>query len=142
MKRVGVWANWLLTGVGRAYLAFCPDKEREDILRRLRKSDKPEDQLARDPKRLERILAQSRARGYATRDATFVGGPYGSPPFDDGLAAIVVPLLDRARVHGSINILWMKTAFPIEEFAARYLADLQAAATEIVETLRNQPKSD
>ena len=32
------------------------------------KSDKPEDQLARDPKRLDRILAETRARGYGTRD--------------------------------------------------------------------------
>jgi IclR family mhp operon transcriptional activator len=127
--------GWLLTGVGRAYLAFCPDKEREGILQRLRKSDKPEDRLARDPKRLERIFAEVRHRGYATRDPTFVGGPYGAPPFDDGLAAIVVPLQEGTRVHGSINLLWIKTAFTVEEFAARHLADLQAAAAEIVESV-------
>jgi IclR family mhp operon transcriptional activator len=58
------------------------------------------------------------------------------PPFDDGLAAIAVPLLDCTRVHGSINILWIKTAFTIEEFADRHLADLRAAAAEIVRSLR------
>ena len=128
--------GWLLTGVGRAYLAFCPEKERECILQRLRKSDKPEDRLARDPKRLERVFAEVRQRGYATRDPTFVGGQHGAPPFDDGLAAIVVPLKDGTRVHGSINILWIKTAFTVEEFAARHLADLQAAAAEIVASVR------
>jgi IclR family mhp operon transcriptional activator len=140
---VGQLIGWLLTGVGRAYLAFCPDKERADILQRLRKSGKPDDKLAHDPKRLEKILAETRARGYGTRDQTFVGGHYGGPPRDDGLAAIAVPLLDRKRVHGSINILWIRTAFTVEAFAARHLADLQAAAAEIVETLQRptRPRS-
>jgi IclR family mhp operon transcriptional activator len=140
MKRLGVRvrANWLLSGVGRAYLAFCPEQERDEIVQRLRKSDSPADRLARDPKRLERILAETRRRGYGTRDPTFVAGGHGNPPFDDGLAAIVVPLLDRTQVHGSINILWVKTAFTIEQFAERHLADLQAAATEIVSSLQNQ----
>jgi len=139
-KQVAVRANWLLSGVGRAYLAYCPARERDAILRRLRKSDKPEDRLAREPERLEKILADTRRRGYAIRDPSFVGGTYGNPPFDDGLAAIVMPLLDRARVHGSVNILWVKTAFTVEEFAARHLADLKTAAREIVESLAGSPK--
>lgn len=73
--------------------------------------------FARDPKRLERILDETR-RGYATRDPNFVGGSYNRPPFDDGLAAIVVPLRDRKRVHGSINILFVKTAYTVQQFAA------------------------
>jgi IclR family transcriptional regulator, mhp operon transcriptional activator len=141
MNPVGQRVNWLLTGVGRAYLAYCPEKERERILERLRKSNKPEDRLARDPKRLDRILAETRARGYGTRDLAFAGGGYGTPPLDDGLAAIVVPLLDRTRVHGSINILWIKTAFSVEQFAAHHLADLQAAAREIVESLQEPARS-
>jgi IclR family mhp operon transcriptional activator len=136
-ERLGVTvrANWLLSGVGRAYLAYCPDKEREAIIQRLRKSNKPVDRLARDPKRHERALAETRARGYAIRDPSFVGGSYGRPPFDDGLAAIVVPLIDRERVHGSVNILFVKTAYTVQQFAARHLADLQAAAHEIVGSL-------
>jgi IclR family mhp operon transcriptional activator len=130
-----VRANWLQTGVGRAYLAFCAERERENIVQRLRKSDKPEDQLAHDPRRLDRILAETRNRGYAVRDPGFIGGAYGKVPFDDGLAAIVVPLLDRTRVHGSINILFVKTAYSVQDFAARHLADLQAAAEEIVSSL-------
>jgi IclR family mhp operon transcriptional activator len=123
--------------VGRVYLAFCSDQEREAILKRLRKSDKPEDRLARDSKRLDKILAETRQRGYGTRDSTFGGGAYGNPPVDDGLAAIAIPLLDRTRVHGSVNILWIRTAFTVEAFADRHLADLRAAAAEIVNSLRS-----
>jgi IclR family transcriptional regulator, mhp operon transcriptional activator len=132
VSRVG----WLNTGVGRAYLAWCPETERERILRRLRKSNNPQDWLARDPKRLDRILSETRHRGYATRDPSHLGGTYDGPPRDDGLAAIVVALSGGARVYGSINILFIRTAFTIEDFAARHLADLQTAAHEIVDALR------
>ena len=62
-NRVGQRVGWLLTGVGRAYLAFCPDREREGLLKRLRKSDKPDDWLARDPKRLDKIFAENARAG-------------------------------------------------------------------------------
>jgi IclR family mhp operon transcriptional activator len=135
-REIGTKVNWLLTGVGRAYLAFCPASERQQILDKLRRSDKPEDRLARDPRRLDKILEETRARGFGVRDPGFVGGPYGTPPVDDGLAGMAIPLQDGRRVHGSINILWIKTAFTIEEFAARHLGDLQAAGRDIVASLR------
>jgi IclR family mhp operon transcriptional activator len=139
MNPIGQPVNWLLTGVGRAYLAFCPDRERDDILERLRRSDQAEDRLARDPKQVASILAETRARGYGTRAASFPGGGYGNP-IDDGLAGIAVPLLGRSSVYGSINILWIRTALTIEECAAHHLADLKAAAAEIVESMRNRAK--
>ncbi|MBR0875301.1 hypothetical protein JQ633_33425 [Bradyrhizobium tropiciagri] len=83
--------NWLLTGVGRAYLAYCPAKERPEIVEMLRTSNKAEDRLAREPARLNTILAEVRARGYATRDPTHVGRWYGKPPHADGLISIAVP---------------------------------------------------
>ena len=58
----------------------------------------------------------------------------------DGLAGIAVPLLDRARVHGSINILWIRSAMTAEQCAARHLADLKAAASEIVKTLQDSAR--
>jgi IclR family mhp operon transcriptional activator len=131
-NRVGQPVNWLLSGVGRAYLAFCPEQERDRIVRRLRNSEKPEDQLARDPKRLDGILADVRRKGYAARDPIFAGGSYGQLPRDDRLSAIAVPIVDRKRVLGSINILWIKTAFTVEDFAVRHLGDLQQAARDIV----------
>jgi IclR family mhp operon transcriptional activator len=135
-SRVGQSVGWLLTGVGRAYLAFCPERERDEIVRHLSRSSNPDDRLAREPQRLGAILAETRRRGYGTRDPSFTGWSLGAPGRDDGLAAIAVPLLDRTRVHGAINILWIRGAFPVEQFARRHLADLQAAADEIVAALQ------
>ena len=123
--------------MGRAYLAYCPEKERERILALLRKSGKTEDRLASDLKRLDRILAETRMKGYGIRDQSFVGGAYGrhSP---DGLAGIAVPLLDGRRVHGVINIIWARAARKVDEMVRDHLVDLQSAASGIVESLRNQ----
>jgi IclR family mhp operon transcriptional activator len=79
-ERIGLPVNWLLSGVGRAYLAYCPAKERQRIVGLLAASTKLEDRLAREPARLNAVLAEVRSRGYATRDAAHVGGYYGGPP--------------------------------------------------------------
>jgi IclR family mhp operon transcriptional activator len=139
-ERVGWGVNWLLSGVGRAYLAFCPIKERQRIINVLQSSARPEDRLARQPERLNTILAETRARGYGTRDATHVGGRYGEPPHADGLLAIAVPLRDGSRVLGAINMLWLRPAFTVDAFAARHLPDLKSAAGEIVRSLRQRSR--
>jgi IclR family mhp operon transcriptional activator len=136
-QKIGVRVGWLMTGVGRAYLAWCSEKERNEILERLRKLNRPGDGLARDPKRFDKILAEARRRGYATRDPSFVPVTDGGVPFPDGAAAIAVALSDGTRVHGSMNILWIKSASTVEDFAARHLADLQGAAREIVSSLQS-----
>jgi IclR family mhp operon transcriptional activator len=134
--RIGVHVNWLLSAVGRVYLAYCPERERERVLRRLRRSDRLEDGLAKEPRQLDKILAETRKRGYGVRVPGFVATAQGTVFRDAGLAAIAVPLLDRSRVHGSINVIWVETACTVEDFAKRHLADLQGAAQEIVASLR------
>jgi IclR family transcriptional regulator, mhp operon transcriptional activator len=135
VSRIGQPVCWLLGAVGRIYLAYCPEAEREAILKRLRKSEALEDRLARDSRRLDRILAETRQRGYGTRDTSFGGGAYKGPPVDDGLAAIAVALVGRNRVYGSINILFTRSASTVEAFADRHLLHLRDAAAEIVSAL-------
>jgi IclR family transcriptional regulator, mhp operon transcriptional activator len=54
---------------------------------------------------------------------------------NDGLASIAVASSDGTRVYSSINVLWIKAAFTVDAFAARYLRDLQDAAREIFSAL-------
>jgi IclR family mhp operon transcriptional activator len=130
--RVGHHINWLLSAVGRAYLAHCPLAERERILTRLRRSHHAEDKLAHDTAQLERIFTDVRRRGYASRHHGFAGGFYGRPPYSDGLFAIAVPLVAASRVYGAINLLWSRKAGSVEVFAANHLAEIKRAANEIV----------
>ncbi len=52
--QIGHPVPWLASAVGRAYLAFCPEKELKQIIAMLRKSTLRDDRPARDPKQLER----------------------------------------------------------------------------------------
>jgi IclR family transcriptional regulator, mhp operon transcriptional activator len=135
--RIGTPVNWLLSAVGRAYLAYCPEKERNKILALLRKSELPENRLARDEKRVRLVLKETQMKGYGTRDLNFDGGAYRRQA-PDGLAGIAVPLLDGNRVHGVINIVWPKAAKTVENMVGDHLADLKNAASEIITSLRNQ----
>jgi IclR family mhp operon transcriptional activator len=133
--RVGTPVNWVLSAVGRAYLANCSQKEREKILAVLRKSSLAENRLARDDNRLNQILAETRMKGYGLRDPSFGGGAYGAQA-RDGLCGMAVPLLDGSRVHGVINILWTEAAKTVDDMVKDHLGDLQTAARDIVDSLR------
>ena len=139
-ERIGLPVNWLWSAVGTAYLAYCPAKERQRVIDLLRKSNRPEDRLAREPARLNATLDEVRARGYGIRNSLHTGGYYGGPPHSDGLFSISVPLRDGSRALGAINMLWLKNAFSIEAFAARHLGELQNAAAEIVSSVRRRRK--
>lgn len=128
--RIGYRINWLLTALGRAYLAFCPPEERQRIVASLRNSGNPQNKLAHQPERLAPILAETCSRGYGLRDAHFYGG-FNDDLFDDQLQGIAVPVLQGAKVHGCINILWVRRALTIDEVIRQHLADLKAAASEI-----------
>jgi len=130
--QIGHQINWVLSGHGRAYLAFCPEAERQSLLDLLRRSSNPENRLAFETEKLNRILAETRKRGYATRDSSFVGGFYGRPPYSDGLASIAVPLRQEGRVLAPINLLWLKKAYAVEDMVRKHLTDLRGAASEIV----------
>jgi hypothetical protein len=91
-------------------------------------------------KRVDRILDETRAKGYGTRDPSFEDGAYGRQT-PDGLSGIAVPHLDRGRIHGVINIVWVKAAREFDDMVRDHLADLQVAATEIVNSLRAQKQS-
>ena len=132
--RIGYRINWLLTALGRAYLAFCSPEERQGIVAPLRKSGNPQDRLAHQPERLAAILAETRTRGYGLRDPHFYGG-FNDDLFDDQLQGIAVPLVQDTKVYGCINILWIRRALTTEGMVRQHLADLKTAATEIVARL-------
>ena len=115
--RIGVTSSAL----GRVFLAHCAPERRRTILARLRRSDSPLESLARMPRQLDRVLRQTRAQGYGTRDRDY----------KPETTAIAVPIFDGARVIGGINIVWVTRAVPLEQMVAAHLGELQAAAQEI-----------
>jgi len=134
---IGHQVSFCVTAVGRAYLAFCPTEEHDEILEGLRNSTNPADQIAQTPEKLMPILEKVRTQGYATRDEFYLGGNYREAAyFDDGLSAISVPVRLEEQVPGCVNLVWMRQAVPLENFVANHLSDLQAATAEIADAYR------
>ncbi|CAE6822378.1 helix-turn-helix domain-containing protein [Paraburkholderia domus] len=137
--RIGVRVNMLRSAIGRAFLAFCPDKEREHIVAGLRRSSRPGDSLARDPASLDAVLQRARRMGYGVREESF-GGDYdrSRAELDDRLNAIAVPILSGDTVLGCITIVWIQGVRTVTQIAAQHLDSLHRTATAIAVRMENQ----
>ncbi|HEY4344179.1 MAG TPA: DNA-binding transcriptional regulator [Parvibaculum sp.] len=111
----------LVSALGRAYLAFCPDVEREAILRMLRASKARSNALARDGRAVEQLVAGIRKRGYATT-AHLRGEP---------LTGLAVPVMEGKQVVVAITMRYFGSAMTEDEAARRYLTSMQDAAKAI-----------
>lgn len=131
---VGLKISMLHSAHGRAYLAFCNDEQRQAVLANLRRSRRRGNEAARDCAWVERIVQQTRAQGYGTRDAVFGGHFYKSRRIhDDGLLAMAVPVYRSDKVVGTVNVLWVARVATPAQMAQRHLEDLRAAARRIGE---------
>jgi IclR family mhp operon transcriptional activator len=129
---IGFRANLLRSASGRAYLAFCPDAEREAVLRRLRDRDMVGHELAHDPVAVRRIVAATRRRGYSVRAPDF-GGHYSKArrEVDDGRSSIAMPVRSGGHVLACVNLTWRRKALTHTQVVDRYAGDLRTAVATI-----------
>lgn len=127
-QALGARPHMLWSAMGRAYLAFCPEAEREELLAALRSSNATEDRLARNKMKVRRLIEETRAQGYGVRDA-------GYGVLDIGLtrqvSAIAVPVLHAGSVIACVNCVWLTDVLDERQVVERHLAALRAAAAEI-----------
>ena len=87
---LGATLPLLRTAAGRAWLAFCPDEERELLLELAHARGGGEGKLASDRGRLDALLRAARTRGFAINEGDWIGhGRYG---------AIAAPTPDEAPI--------------------------------------------
>jgi IclR family mhp operon transcriptional activator len=129
---IGFRANMLRSASGRAYLAFCPDREREAVLRRLRGRNQPGDELAHDAARIMSVVRETRERGYSVRDPDF-GGHYAKvrEDWDDARNSIAMPICVDGHVLGCINLTWKTKLMTIATAVKRHLGALSEAVKTI-----------
>jgi IclR family mhp operon transcriptional activator len=111
----------LLSALGRAYIAFCPDDERETILSLLRASFRATDRHARDNRVVNRLIQSVRRTGYAS--TTLVPNAQAK-----GLA---IPIRSGERVLATMTLRYIGSALAEQEVARRYLVSMQRAAESI-----------
>ncbi len=136
---VGFRANLLRSASGRAYLAFCPESEREAVLRRLRERGEPGNEKARDGKWVQQLVEATRQRGYSTRDPDF-GGHYFKTreDSDDQRNSIAMPILVDGQVLGCINLTWKVKLMTLSQVVAQHLNTLRAAVKSVEERAKSE----
>ena len=133
---VGFRVNMLRSASGRAYIAFCEAPVRDAILDSLRRSPHPGDRVARSTDYVDRLIAETRTRGFALRDPDF-GGDFdaGRATADDARDSLGVAIRLEMHVPGSLNITWKRRALTRDAAVARFAAPAQRAAKEIARRL-------
>jgi IclR family mhp operon transcriptional activator len=111
----------LLTGLGRAYLAFCPAEERKLLTAMLREEAPPSARRA-----IEATIAQAvslgAAHGYLERDPA-------APP--DSTSTLAMPIVADDRVLGTVGLTYFISAMDRDAVEPRVAEPLRAVAQAI-----------
>lgn len=100
-NEIGDRVDIVSTAAGRAYLAFCPDTERAQLMEEL--EDTYSGRIITD---IQDALPQIREQGYAIRGAEHTGNTIRYPRLDDKLSAISMPVLNKNAVACCVNLFW------------------------------------
>lgn len=139
---VGFHIDMLLSAPGRAYLAFCPEREGDSLISRLEKCRSVGFQVLGSTSAIARVIEETQRRGYALRDTRWGGHP--SKPkqvFDDGLMAIAVPIISGGKVLGCVNIVWIARVLKYTDIVRLHLDDLKGAAVKIASSYEEVQRS-
>jgi IclR family transcriptional regulator, mhp operon transcriptional activator len=120
----------LTTASGRAYLAFCPDEERRQLLQVLAGSPATA-AMVRNKPFIDRMIETARAAGFATNVSEWLQEPK--------IAALAVPIFGAGQVMGCLNVVFLKRAMSIEQAQLNYLPYLRAAAEKISREMTPAP---
>lgn len=119
------WLNrrlaMLISALGRAYLAFCPEEERRLIIELLKSSKAAMNAAAHDEKYVATMVSGIRKRGYATT----------APVKGDPAMGIAIAVTVEGKVGACITMRYIGSTMSEAQAAERYLAPMQRAADGI-----------
>lgn len=122
----------LTTAAGRAHLAFSSSEQRESLLEILRRSTSEGDKLAHNPVELDKILDETREKGYATAVHT--------KRVSDEIS-MAVPVIVEDQVLAAVIVRFAETAVPVKTAAERFVPKLREAAQRIRQTFVEQQRN-
>jgi IclR family mhp operon transcriptional activator len=108
-----------VTAMGRAYLAFCPPDELEELLHELRRTSEITEA---DEAPLRETLDRTRSRGYAIRD------PKTEP---QRMTTIAMPIREHGQVLAVISCSFFKSVINNSEIVLRAVPPLSEAIEQI-----------
>lgn len=122
---LGIRPNLITTAMGRAYMAFCSEEEREHLMETLR-TNKELDFGPEQEAQFRKLLVRVKEDGYALRD------PQTEPR---RTTTIAMPIRNQGAVMALITISFYSTAVAKEHVAERVIEPLRATTAKIEETL-------
>lgn len=131
---LGYRPSFLFSAVGRAYLAFCAEGEREEILAGLKAQGGKEGRLVNDAVWLQQMLKNTNARGYGVREPKYWGvnsieGRY--------IEAIAVPIFSHGKVTACINAAWPEGSVSDFDLEKHIFPALQSSAKDLADQFFN-----
>lgn len=129
----GFRVSILGSAAGLCYLAFCPSEQRDTLMEMLAKSKEPENQAAKNRKKVYETLLETRKRGYAVwhRKRRVANE-----------TSFAVPLIVEDRLLACLSMRFASTAVPEAEAVNRFIPKLQKAASSIANEFMRQHQRD
>jgi IclR family transcriptional regulator, mhp operon transcriptional activator len=128
---LGFRPGMLVSSLGRCYMAYCPETERQDILAALARSTRAPDRRALRADTVRRMVAQVLAQGYATREPSAT-----RPDSPERFGAISVPIFAGTQLLASLSCAWLPEVTSEREIVADYLQALQSTARAVGERVQ------
>jgi IclR family mhp operon transcriptional activator len=125
----GVRLSLLDSAAGRVHLAFCPAEQRECLLEILGRSTSATDKLVHHRDELDKILEETRLRGYAS---------VLHPRRVSDQITMAVPVALEGQVLAAVIIRFPETAVPAKIAVERFIPKLREAAQRIRQTFVEQ----
>lgn len=113
----------LQTASGTAYLAFCPQAERDSIIDLLARQTRPDCRLARDRAALDDLLAAVTQRGYGENHMCWTEEPK--------MAGIALPIRGERGLLGCLGLVYLASAMSTQTAAARYIEPMRRVVRDI-----------
>ena len=121
-RPVGSRLPMLTSALGRAYLAFCSDQQRQDVLDRCI-GDGPGS--SKERKAIVRMLARFRSQGFSENDQSL-------SPSTRGVA---VPVIVNGSVEACVNTIMLSESMAMNEVVDRCIPPLKTIVAQIADAL-------
>jgi len=132
-RGAGFRVSILSSAAGLCYLAFCPTEQRDTLMEMLAKSKEPENQAAKNKKKVYESLLETRKRGFSVwhrkrrvADET----------------SFAVPLIVEDRLLACLSMRFASTAISEAEAIEKFVPRLRKATQDIAEEFLRQHQRD
>lgn len=118
---IGTTRMFTRSALGRAVLTAASPEQRVEMLRQTIKEKQPDMANASSATYVNAIIQETKSRGYASS----VGET------DNRISAIALPVNNRGKVVGAINLIFFRSTMQCEDAAKKFLGEMQHSVRAI-----------